>query len=183
MIFSQSSTLIKYRKHNCKLLVDKKGTFIAAIKENEGFIFKIAAVYTNSTDDKNDLVQEIIYQLWKSYDSFTQKSKLSTWMYRVALNVAIYQLKVSKKRIFTILIDEQVLDYHEVDNSKTEENWQIFRQQIDTLNLLDKGIVMLYLDNKSYDEIAEIIGISSSNVATKLSRIKEKLKTQIFKKM
>jgi RNA polymerase sigma-70 factor (ECF subfamily) len=163
--------------------VDKKETFIAAIKENEGFIFKIASVYTNNTDDKSDLVQEIIYQLWKSYDSFNQKSSLSTWMYRVALNVAIYQLKVSKKRVLTVPIDTQVLDYQENDNSKTEEKWQVFRQQIENLNLLDKGIVMLYLDNKSYDEIADIIGISSSNVGTKLSRIKEKLKIQIFKKL
>lgn len=159
--------------------MSKKEAFTAAIKENEGILFKIASVYTNSVDDKADLVQEIIYQLWKSYDSFDQKSRFSTWMYRVALNVAIYQLKESKKRVLTVPIENQ--DYREDDNSGTEEKWKLFRQQIESLNLLDKAIITLYLDNKSYDEIAEIIGISSSNVGTKLSRIKEKLKTQISK--
>ena len=156
-----------------------KETFITAIKENEGFIFKIASVYTNNRDDKNDLVQEIIYQLWKSYKSFNHQSSLSTWIYRVALNVAIYQLKVSKKRVLTVPMDGQVLDYYEIDESQIDEKWKVFRQHIDNLNLLDKGIVMLYLDHKSYDQIAEIIGISASNVGTKLSRIKEKLRTQI----
>ncbi len=160
--------------------MDKKERFIAAIKENEGFIYKIASVYTNNTDDKNDLVQEIIYQLWKSFDSFNQQSSLNTWMYRVALNVAIFQLKVSKKSISTIPIDEQVTNSQEKDESDNER-WKIFRKQIDTLNLLDKGIVLLYLDNKSYEEIAAIVGITKTNVATKLSRIKEKLKTQIHK--
>ena len=159
--------------------MDIKETFITAIKENEGIVFKIASVYTNNTDDKNDLVQEIIYQLWKSYESFNHQSSLSTWMYRVALNVAIYQLKVSKKRVLTVPIDGQVLDYYEIDESQIDEKWKVFRQHIDNLNLLDKGIVMLYLDHKSYDQIAEIIGISTSNVGTKLSRIKEKLRTQI----
>jgi len=161
--------------------VDKKEQFIAAIKENEGFIYKLAAVYTNNADDKNDLVQEIIYQLWKSFDSFSNQSALSTWMYRVALNVAIYQLKASKKRVVTISIDEQLLDHLQVDDSGNEERWKIFKQQIDSLNLLDKAIVMLYLDNKSYDEIAAIIGISKTNVGTKLLRIKEKLRSQINK--
>ena len=159
--------------------MDLKETFITAIKENEGFIFKIASVYTNNRDDKNDLVQEIIYQLWKSYKSFNHQSSLSTWIYRVALNVAIYQLKVSKKRVLTVPMDGQVLDYYEIDESQIDEKWKVFRQHIDNLNLLDKGIVMLYLDHKSYDQIAEIIGISTSNVGTKLSRIKEKLRTQI----
>ena len=159
--------------------MDLKETFITAIKENEGFIFKIASVYTNNRDDKNDLVQEIIYQLWKSYKSFNHQSSLSTWIYRVALNVAIYQLKVSKKRVLTVPMDGQVLDYYEIDESQIDEKWKVFRRHIDNLNLLDKGIVMLYLDHKSYDQIAEIIGISASNVGTKLSRIKEKLRTQI----
>ena len=163
--------------------MEKKERFIEAIKDNEGFIYKIAAVYTNNTDDKNDLVQEIIYQLWKSFDSFNQQSSLSTWMYRVALNVAIFQLKVSKKTVPTIPIDEKVTNYRDTDTNGNEERWKIFREQIDSLNLLDKGIVLLYLDNKSYEEIAAIVGISKTNVATKLSRIKEKLKTQIHKNL
>ncbi len=159
----------------------KKDIFISAIKENENFIYKIASVYTNTTEDKNDLVQEIIYQLWKSFDSFQQKSNISTWIYRVALNVALYQLKLSKKRIIVTTIDEQVLNKQETDSTVNEEMWMIFKKQIDNLNLLDKGIVMLYLENKSHDEIADIIGISKSNVGTKLMRIKNKLKSQIDK--
>ena len=163
--------------------MDKKESFIRTIKENEGFIFKIASVYTNSSDDKNDLVQEILFQLWKSFDSFNQKSNISTWVYRVALNVALYQRKLSKKKVLTITIDEQILNNQDIDNCENEEKWELFKQQIDNLNLLDKGIVMLYFDNKSYEEIAEIIGISKSNVGTKLLRIKEKLKLQINKNL
>jgi len=161
--------------------MEKEELFIASIKDNEGFIFKIASAYTNNSEDKNDLIQEITYQLWKSFDTFNQHSKLSTWIYRVALNVAIHQLKKTKKRVLMVPIDKNMLNYQEEENSKDEENWKIFRQSIDNLNLLDKGIVLLYLDNKSYDEIAEVIGISASNVGTKLSRIKEKLRTQILK--
>lgn len=158
--------------------MDKKETFIKAIKENERLIVRIASVYTNNADDKADLVQEIIYQVWKSFDSFNEKSGLSTWLYRVALNVAIYQLKVAKRRISAIPIDEQILNYQDEDNSAAEQKWELFRQRIENLNLLDKGIVMLYLDNKSHEEIAEIVGISISNVGTRMQRIKEKLRKQ-----
>lgn len=127
------------------------------------------------------MVQEIIYQLWKSYDSFQQKSSVNTWIYRVALNVAIYQLKLSKKRVFTIPIEGLNPNDHHAESREMDEKWQLCRQQVDKLNLLDKGIILLYLDNKSYEEIGEIIGISTSNVGTKLSRIKEKLKAQIIK--
>ena len=160
--------------------MNKQQAFTASIKENEGILFKIASVYTHSLDDKNDLVQEIIYQLWKSYDSFDNRAKFSIWMYRVGLNVAIYHLKVAKKRISTVP-SEYGQDYGENDNSETEEKWRMMKRQLDNLNLLDKAIVTLYLDDKSYDEIADIIGISPSNVGTKISRIKEKLKSQISK--
>lgn len=161
--------------------MDKKDSFLTAIKENQSLIYKIASIYTKTIEDRNDLVQEIIYQLWKSFDTFNQKSSLSTWMYRVAMNVAIYHLKIAKRKILTVPLEEQFLDFYEVDNSEIEEKWQTFRQHIDNLNLLDKGIVILYLENKNHEEIAQIIGISTSNVGTKISRIKEKLKQQILK--
>ncbi len=163
--------------------MENKETFITSVKENEGLIFKVASVYTNNKEDKKDLVQEIIYQLWKSYDTFNGKSSVSTWMYRVALNVAIHQLKVSKRRVFTIPIEDELMNYQKADTTDMEDKWQVFKQQIDNLNLLDKAIVLLYLDNKSYAEIAEITGISPTNVGTKLSRIKEKIKSKIFKQV
>jgi RNA polymerase sigma factor (sigma-70 family) len=157
--------------------VNKKDAFITAIIENQSLIYKIASIYTKSIDDRNDLTQEIVYQLWKSFGTFNQKSSLSTWMYRVTMNVAIHH----KRKVLTVPLDEQFLDFHEVDNSEMEEKWGILRQHIDNLNLLDKGIIILYLENKSHEEIAQVIGISTSNVGTKLSRIKEKLKQQILK--
>jgi RNA polymerase sigma-70 factor (ECF subfamily) len=158
--------------------VDKKDAFIRAIKENERLIVRIASVYTNNADDKADLVQEIIYQLWKSFDSFRQHSSLSTWLYRVALNVAVYQLKMARRRVATTPIDEQLFNRQDEDDSAAEQKWEQFRQQIETLNLLDKAIIMLYLENKSHEEIAEIVGISTSNVGTRMQRIKEKLRKQ-----
>ena len=161
--------------------MDKKKIFIAAIQENEGLIYKVATFYTNNKDDRDDVVQEIIYSLWKSFDSFKQNSSLSTWMYQVAMNVAVFHLKRSKKAVTTIPIDTDLLNSPESIADNAEEKLKILQAHIRDLNLLDKGIVMLYLENKSHEEIAQIIGISKTNVGTRLSRIKEKLKTKINK--
>ncbi|MEO5501585.1 MAG: RNA polymerase sigma factor [Ginsengibacter sp.] len=163
--------------------MNKSENFLDGINKHKGLIFKIASVYTNTIEDRNDLSQEIIYQLWKSFDSFDQKSSLSTWFYRVAMNVAIYHLNKGKRKIQSVALGDQIINFHEMDNSETEEKWRILKMEIDNLNLLEKGIVILYLENKSYEEIGHIIGISTTNVGTKLSRIKEKLKKQISKKL
>ena len=161
--------------------MDKKEIFINAIKNNEGILYKISSIYTNSIDDRNDLMQEIIYQLWKSFDSFNQESSFSTWMYRVSMNVAVYHLKITKRKVLTVPLNEKFLDFYEPGNDGFEENMQLFKQLLDKLNLLDKGIIILYLENKSHEEISEIVGISKSNVGTKISRIKSKLEKQITK--
>ncbi len=161
--------------------MEKKDTFIKAMQQNEGLIYKVATFYTNSKDDRDDLVQEIIYTLWKSFDTFKQNSSLSTWMYRVAMNVAIFHLRKSKKSIPITSLGLSELNFPESAFEDLEEKIKTLQHHIKDLNLLDKGILMLYLESKSHEEIAEIIGISKSNVGTKLSRIKETLKKQIIK--
>lgn len=161
--------------------MDKKELFTKTVKKNEGLIFKVAILYTNSLQDREDLVQEIVFQLWKSFDSFNEKSKLSTWMYRVAMNTAISNLKSSKKQVNTIPIDLETMRFADVPDKLEEERLQMLYEHIQQLNLLEKGIILLFLEGKSHQEIAEIIGITTSNVGTKISRIKEKLKAQIIK--
>lgn len=161
--------------------MDKKSRFIKVIKENEGLILKVATLYTNSLQDKEDLHQEIVFQLWKSFDTFNEQSKLSTWMYRVALNTAIYNLKSAKRQINTTSIDTETERFAEVVDTSEEKRIRLLYESIQTLNLLERGIILLYLEGKSHQEIAEIIGITTSNVGTKISRIKDKLKFQIIK--
>lgn len=162
--------------------MDKKERFIQVIKDNEGLIFKVATLYTNNLQDKEDLCQEIVFQLWKSFDSFNEMSKLSTWMYRVAMNTAIYNLKSSKKQVNTSPIDLITLRFADVTDQLEEDRMKLLYEHIQMLNLFEKGIILLFLEGKSHQEIAEFIGISISNVGTKISRIKEKLKSQIIKK-
>ena len=162
--------------------MDKKERFIQVIKDNEGLIFKVATLYTNNLQDKEDLCQEIVFQLWKSFDSFNEMSKLSTWMYRVAMNTAIYNLKSSKKQVNTSPIDLTTMRFADVTDQLEEDRLKLLYEHIQMLNLFEKGIILLFLEGKSHQEIAEFIGISISNVGTKISRIKEKLKSQIIKK-
>ena len=161
--------------------MDDKNAFIDIIKENEGLIYKITTLYTHTADDRDDLYQEIVYQLWKSFSSFKESSKISTWMYRVALNTAIFHLKKNKRKVATIPMDLEILKLAEVRDSVEDENIQQLYAHIQQLNLLEKGIVLLYLEGTNHEEIASIVGISTSNVGTKLSRIREKLKSQIIK--
>ena len=155
--------------------------FTQVIKENEGIIIKVCSLYTFNPDDRDDLYQEIVYQLWKSFASFKAKAKLSTWMYRVALNTAIYFLKKEKKAIRTTPLEGSLLQFAEEMNKREEEKIQLLYQHIQLLSLLERGIILLYLESKSHEEIAEVMGLTTTNVGTRLSRIREKLKSQITK--
>lgn len=137
-------------------------------------IIKIASLYSDGAEDRKDLLQEIYYQIWKSFDSFKGNAKKSTWLYRICMNTAIQFLK--KKKNFTKhAYTEDLVERITVSNTY-EESVVNLSKLLQPLNELDKGIVLLYLEEKSHKEIAEIIGISISNVGTRFNRIKEKLK-------
>ena len=157
----------------------KEEDFAQVIKDNEGVIFKITTIYTNNEQDQKDLYQDIVYQLWKSFDSFRNESKISTWMYRVALNTAIRQLQKNKKRPLRVPIDQVVLKQTAHYDKEFEHRLKLLYQLIGQLNVLEKGLILLLLEGKKYDEIAEITGLTASNVGTRISRIKTKLKSQI----
>ena len=158
-----------------------KEDFIQQIKENEGIIYKVARLYTNTTEDQKDVYQEIVYQLWKSYPSFKADSKISTWMYRVALNTAISNLKKEKRKGTRVSMDNFLLNKIDQVDTVMEERITLLYAHIKKLSVIERGIILLYLEGKSYDEIAAITGFTATNVGTRLARIKNKLKSQIKK--
>lgn len=159
---------------------DRTDNFLDVIESNKGILFKVANSYCRNTDDRKDLVQEIILQLWKSFENYNEKFKLSTWIYRISLNVAIsfYRKENSRKRISNPITTD-IFDFSETEISvEKETNLGILNQIISELNDLNKALMLLYLEEKSYREISEIIGITETNVATKIGRIKSKLKKE-----
>ncbi len=161
--------------------MQKEDDFVHVIKQNEGVIFKITTMYTDNRQDQKDLYQDVVYQLWKSFDSFRAESKISTWMYRIALNTALTRLKKSKRMGNSVPIDKVIMQQTENYNPEFEEKLKLLYAHIKQLNVLEKGLMLLLLEGKKYGEIAEITGLSPSNVGTKISRIKQKLKKQIIK--
>lgn len=159
-----------------------KEELLKLIDFNKGILFKIVNAYCKNENDREDLVQEIVYQLLRSYKNYKADHKFSTWMYRVALNVAISFYRKTKTKVNMIkLIEFETEIEDKIDHSEElEKNIVQLQQFISELNELDKAMMILYLEEKTYVEIADIIGISTTNVATKLSRIKDKLKQKFL---
>jgi len=156
--------------------------FLQLIQQNSGIIYKICNAYCRNKNDREDLAQEIVYQLFKAGKNFDAAFKFTTWMYRVALNTAISFYRKENKAASTISLDEEGIEVEDRTEAvyTTDENIKLLQQYINELKELDKALMILYLEAKSYSEIAEITGITETNVATKISRIKERLK-QKFK--
>lgn len=161
-------------------MIRDKDTFLKIIDSHRLIIFKVCNGYCRDAEDQKDLVQEVILQLWNAFDKYDEQYKLSTWIYRIALNVAIsnYRKTKTKSQYFTRL-DQDFVGIEEVNEENEELNQlQSFINQLDELN---KALMMMYLDGYSHAEIADTLDISKTNVGSKINRIKHKLKQQ-FKK-
>lgn len=151
--------------------------FLQLINTHQAIIHKICRLYRDTPQDREDLFQEIIFQLWRSVPSFQGKAKFSSWMYRIALNTAILPFRKKRPDIrYTDQLPDQPEEPHEPDEQQ-EQLLHALKQ----LNDADKALITLYLEDLSYKEIAEITGITENNVGVKLNRIKNKIQ-QLLKK-
>lgn len=151
--------------------------FLQLIQEHSGMIHKVCRLYGHTETDRQDLFQEIIIQLWKSYPRFRGESKFSTWLYRIALNTAISDLRKQKRQVDIVFSDLPAPDLQEmgIDKEKEDQLKQLYAA-IGQLGEIEKAIVMLYLEDKSYEEMEDILGINQNNLRVKMNRIKEKLR-------
>jgi RNA polymerase sigma-70 factor (ECF subfamily) len=147
------------------------------ISEHELLLYKICRVYAYTDADRQDLFQEIVIQLWNAYPRFRGDAKFSTWMYRVAINTAISGLR--KKKDFITSYEPDHLPVHMSDDNFSqdeEERLQQLYKAIEQLSQVEKALVMLYMEDRSYEEMEDILGISQGNLRVKMNRVKEKLR-------
>lgn len=156
--------------------IKSEDDFFALLEKHQNILHKICRIYTQTKEEHQDLFQEISIQLWQSYPRFKGKSKFTTWMYRVGINTAITLFRKQKRSIDTLSINEnQVEGYQEEYDDEKDQQLEWLLKQINDFSKIDKALVLLYLDNKKYDEIAETLGISPGNARVKMNRIKQKL--------
>lgn len=163
-------------------MIDKTLTdeFLELVDKNKKLIYKVSHMYCDDTIDKKDLFQEIVVNLWKAYPNFKGISKVSTWIYRISINTAVSWMQ-DDNRINNHIVYTDVMPQMR-DDTFIDDIYDQLYNAIGVLNKLDKALILLQLDGYSYDEISEIIGLTKTNVATKISRIKLKLKNHLSNK-
>ncbi|MEQ9467933.1 MAG: sigma-70 family RNA polymerase sigma factor [Ekhidna sp.] len=161
------------RKHLEKQFTDK-------VKNSQGIVHKVCHMYGKNEDHRKDLFQEIMVQLWRSFPSFRGESQFSSWMYRVALNVAIQDFRKIKKRELIFFKSYEFMDVEDVAYDPTkDEQLRTLHQAIGHLDKLDKAIIMLHLDGNGNEIIGDIVGITPNYVRVKMNRIKKKISEKI----
>lgn len=160
---------------------ERQHIFERIIEQHKGILFKVARTYCQGVDDRQDLVQEIMIQIWQSIHKYNDQYEISTWLYRISLNVAISFYRKNSTRVtkYTPLTGQLAENLVE-DKSENERQLNLLEQFISELKEVDKALMILYLEDTSHAEIAEILGISVSNVGTKVGRVKDKLKARFL---
>lgn len=154
--------------------------FLKNLNPNIGIVHRVCRVYVKDTGERQDMYQEIIYQLWKSYPMFNNNAKFSTWMYRVAVNTAINHIRKSTRAIKEEPLPENLDKMALADeDAPSAEKMKMLYAVIERLSPMDKAIVLLYLDDNSYEQIAAVTGFTKSNVSVRLVRIKKQLEKQL----
>ena len=155
----------------------KTKRFQEIIKQNKGILYKVINIYCKDIEDKKDLEQEILIQLWKSLENYNESYKISTWIYKIAMNVSISFYRKNINKLTHLSIDSIFIEKeYEEESDEFKDKKRILNGFIDELNEFDKAIILLYLEDYNYKEISNIIGITETNVGSKINRIKNKLK-------
>lgn len=149
--------------------------FLDMIEAQKRTIYKVCYIYAKDQDDLNDLFQETVLNLWKAFPRYRGDSALTTWVYRIAMNTCVTFLRRSGNRPQTVPMTAQVASQLEADAETSEQLKELYKL-INQLGKLERALILLWLEERSYQEMADILGISKANVAVKLNRTKEKLK-------
>ena len=149
--------------------------FLDMIAAQKRVIYKVCYIYPKDQDDLNDLFQEVVLNLWKSFPNYRGDSTVTTWVYRIAMNTCITFLRRSNTRLQTIPMTADVASLVADEEGRTGQLQELYRL-INKLGKLERALILLWLEERSYQEMADILGISKANVAVKLLRTKEKLK-------
>lgn len=160
-----------------------RDAFSSLLQRHAGIVFKVANSYARSLDDRDDLAQEIAAQLWHAYPKYDPARSFSTWMYRVALNVAISQLRSVdvRRRHDAVPLDEHLHDlaHASATDPERDQHVRLLQAFIARQPPLERALLLLYLDERPQREIAEILGISESNVSTKIGRLKQRIRDEL----
>lgn len=159
--------------------MSSKEFFNTFIRDQKAIITKICRSYSDNDEEFQDLFQEVAIQLWRGYESFRHESKVSTWVYRVALNVCLTQFKRKKRHLTTSSIDDMKREPAQDGVDPVHEQVDLLYEGIKQLKEIERAIILLYLEDKQYNEIAEILGMTRTNVGVRINRIKAQLKKYI----
>ncbi|MDT8394651.1 MAG: RNA polymerase sigma factor [Bacteroidales bacterium] len=161
------------------MMKSAKEEFLEVLSKYQGILYKVSLVYFKNSTDREDNLQEIIYQLWKSFPGIRNKNSIGSWIYAVSINTSISRVKKASVIEYRETVPEITDQANILDKMSKNESLHLLLKAIHNLNEIDKSIMLLYLEEKSYDEIAGIIGISKSNVGVRINRARKVLKKNL----